>query len=69
MGCEWDCDEAQSLLHEVVKLWITIRGFSYASAWVEKFKQVNLTPLQNSKDLRKKLNDGNLYLKPEIFNV
>ena len=41
VGCDWEKEEAEALLQEVVKLWVTIRGFSYASAWVEKFKSTS----------------------------
>ena len=55
VGCDWEKEEAEALLQEVVKLWVTIRGFSYASAWVEKFKSTGTKSLQKSKGLRKKL--------------
>ena len=32
-------EEATKLLHEIVSLWLTIRGFSVASAWVEELKK------------------------------
>ena len=44
---------AQTLLELVTDLWITIRGFSYASAWIEKFKAENKKSVQKSKGLRK----------------
>ena len=27
------------LLHKIVELYVTVRGFSFASAWLEKYKQ------------------------------
>ena len=51
--CNWE----KALLEEVVKMWVTMRGFSYAivSAWVEKVKAASVKSLQKSKGLRKKL--------------
>ena len=34
----WEEDVADKILNMIVDLWITIRGFSLASAWVEQFK-------------------------------
>ena len=53
--CDWEEEEAEALLEQVVKMWVTIRGFSYASAWVEKCKTASAKSLQKSKGLRKKL--------------
>ena len=52
-----DMDErlATTLLHGIVKLWVTIRGFSFSSAWVELYKQESKKSLQRSKGLRKAL--------------
>ena len=55
VACDWEEEEAKELLQQVVKMWVTIRGFSYASAWVEKFKSTSAKLLQKSKGLRKKL--------------
>ena len=55
VACDWEENEAEALLHEVVKMWVTIRGFSYASAWVENFKSASTKSLQKSKGVRKKL--------------
>ena len=51
--CNWE----EALLEEVVKMWVTMCGFSYAivSAWVEKVKAASVKSLQKSKGLRKKL--------------
>ena len=53
--CDWEEEETEALLEQVVKMWVTIRGFSYARAWVEKFKTASAKSLQKSKGLRKKL--------------
>lgn len=34
-------DNADTLLHMLVELWVTIRGFSFASGWIELYKQEN----------------------------
>lgn len=48
-------DEAQELLREIIKLWITIRGFSTAAMWMETYKQAKQSTTQKSTGLRKKL--------------
>lgn len=48
-------DDANTLLHMLVELWVTIRGFSFASGWIEVYKQENKKSLQRSKSLRKKV--------------
>jgi hypothetical protein len=42
---------ATILLDGIVELWVTIRGFSFASAWVKKYKQESKKSLQRSKGL------------------
>jgi len=42
----------------IVNEWATIRGFSYASAWIEKFKQDKKMTTEKSKGLRKQLIPG-----------
>ncbi len=36
LSANWDEEEAEPLLPLIIQLWVTIRGFSYASAWMEK---------------------------------
>ena len=55
VACDWEEEETEALLQQVVKMWVTMRGFSYASAWVEKFKTASAKSLQKSKGLRRKL--------------
>ena len=50
VACDWEEEEAEALLEQVVKMWVTIRGFSYASAWVEKFKS---TSAKSPKDYKR----------------
>ena len=44
---DWD-EESQALLNLIVDLWITIRGFPYASAWMEQYKAANRKSVQKS---------------------
>ena len=55
VASDWEEEETEALLQLVVNMWITIRRFSYASAWMEKFKSAHAKSLQKSKGLRKKL--------------
>ena len=49
----WDETE---LLKEISQHWITIRGFSYVSAFMENYKQSQKKSTQKAKGLRKTLN-------------
>lgn len=57
LASDWEEGDSQALLKLVVDLFLTIRGFSYASAWMEKFKSESAKTLQKSKGLRKSLNN------------
>ena len=46
---------ATTLLHSIIKLWVTMRGFAFASSWIELYKQNAKKSLQRSKGLRKTL--------------
>ena len=53
-----DIDEEESsleLLSEITDLWITIRGFSLASHWLEAYKLANKTLVKKSTGIRKTL--------------
>ena len=52
-----DIDDSFSyeLLDDIIKLWVTIRGFSTVSAWMEEYKQTTKTNTQKYKGLRKTL--------------
>ena len=56
----WDIDETNSLkvLREIIKLWLTIRGFSYASCIVEEYKRLSGV-FKRTKSLRKELKKQN----------
>ena len=47
--------EAQELLQEIIKNWVTIRGFSIASTLVETYKQASKQVTAKSTGLRKHL--------------
>ena len=51
----WKCLEVNdnSLFNSIMELWITIRGFSYASGFMELYKQQTKKGLQRAKALRK----------------
>ena len=53
ISVSWDSDCSTALLKKIAKMWITVRGFSYASAWVEKMKVAQQKTTQKSKGLRK----------------
>ena len=48
-------DVATTILEMIVDLWITVRGFSLAGAWVEELKITQKKTTQKSKALRKQL--------------
>ena len=47
--------EEKILLDMIIDLWVTIRGFSFVSGWIEAYKQSNKRNLQKSKALRSDL--------------
>ena len=47
--------DAAVVLELLVKLWITICGYSFASGWLELYKQSKMKSLQRSKALRKEI--------------
>ena len=55
---EVDKEEVKStLLTMIVELYLTMRGFSFASNWIEQYKNSTKKSTQKSKSLRKKLCD------------
>ena len=48
-------EDAEVLLIEIVKLWVTIRGFSLAASWMEEYKKSNKKNTQKSTVLRKSI--------------
>ena len=47
--------DVEVLLTEIVKLWVTVRGFSLAAAWMEEYKKSVKQTTQKSTGLRKSL--------------
>ena len=53
---EIDDEEVHKILRsKIVDLYLTMRGFLYASMWLERFKQQEKKNTQRSKSLRKEL--------------
>ena len=50
-----DGDIHSELLYKITELYLTIRGHSYCSMWVERYKQKEKKSTQRSKSLRKEL--------------
>ena len=55
LSMEWEEEIASSLLKLLTEHWITIRGHSQASAFLEHYKQSVKTGVQKAKGIRKKL--------------
>ena len=51
----WGREESDKLLQMIVEHWITVRGFSFTSAFMEAYKQKNKKTVEKSKGLRKNL--------------
>lgn len=47
--------DACALLQEIVELWVTIRGFSTTSSWLEQYKRAKEKTTKKTKGLRKSL--------------
>ena len=60
---ENDCEE---LLRKITEKWLTIRGFSIASAIVEQYKRITKTNTSKSTSLRKGLQKANDVKKKTI---
>ena len=59
VGADFEEDDERvhtELLRRIIELFVTIRGFSYASGWLEKYKQISKKGTQKSKSLRKRIN-------------
>ena len=53
IASNWEDNEANALLQLLVQHWVTLRGFSSASSFVEKYKQKYKRTVQKSKEVRK----------------
>ncbi len=52
-------DDEKALLEMIVNLYVTIRGFSFASSCIERFKKENEKLLQKGKGIRKEVFTSN----------
>ena len=60
VSANWKSEEASAvLLDMIMEVWVTMRGFSYAGAFIEQYKQKNKKCTQKSKGLRKTLISSN----------
>ena len=55
LTAESEDEHAQEVLSMLVNLWITVRGFSFASSWLEIYTRDKKRGLQRSKALRKEI--------------
>ncbi|KAL5471163.1 hypothetical protein EMCRGX_G029250 [Ephydatia muelleri] len=55
IAATWDDEVAAKLMTMIVELWVTVRGFSLASAWIEQYKGATKKTLQKAKPLRKQI--------------
>ena len=55
LSVNWDDRASSTLLGLIVDQWITIRGFAYASNWMEMYKRSTKKKVQKSKGIRKTL--------------
>ena len=60
-----DEDVGQELLVEIVQLWLTIRGFFTAGAFVEQYKQAAKKSTKKSTSLRKGLKQKKLDMETD----
>lgn len=55
IAATWDDEVAAKLMTMIVELWVTVRGFSLASAWIERYKGATKKTLQKAKPHRKQI--------------
>ena len=55
LSTDFSSVDAYSLLQMFIELWVTIRGFSFVSGWIEVYNQEKKENLQRSKSLRKNI--------------
>ena len=48
-------EDEQLVLQDIVKLWVTIRGYSMVATWMEAYKKTEMANLQKSTGLHKSL--------------
>ena len=57
-----DLEKSKALLLEIVQLWVTIRGFSMASSWLEDYKSLNKKGTKKSTGLRKSISGAEWFV-------
>ena len=55
LSADWEPEEEQALFQMIIELWVTMHGFAFASAWVERHKERSKKTSQKSKGIRKHL--------------
>ena len=55
LSAGWGVPESEALLELIIEHYVTVRGFSFVSGWMEKYKQANKKSTQKSKGLRKQI--------------
>ena len=65
ISVDLDHHVGEQLLQEIVQLWLTIRGFSTAGAFVEQYKQITKKSTKKSTSLRKGLKRKKLDLQSD----
>ena len=55
LSSEWEEESGTTLLKMIISEQVKIRGFSYTSSWIEKYKASQKITIQKSKGLRKQL--------------
>ena len=55
LSSDWEEETSNELLKMIASEWVKIRGFHYASGWIEKYKEIQKQNMQKSKGLRKQL--------------
>ena len=55
VSADWEETSASALLEMIIRQWVKLRGFSYANAWVEKYKVALKQTTQKSKGVHKQL--------------
>jgi len=60
VSADFEIDDQEihdALLEKITELYVNVRGFSYASGWIEKHKQRTKQATQRSKSLRRDVHD------------
>ena len=61
LSANWEEEESHALLEQIIDHYITVRGFSFASGWMEKYTQAQKKGTQKSKGIRMQQNVCDLY--------